>query len=290
MVDLARHSGRSEELRYRVAVLSACGPYPSDPLRADRLGHFRAQKAAWESYLQGAMAAGLFTGELGNELSARLRNADADQFRSALAECLACWYFRARLKVPVERAVTQRGSRPSEIVVWLDEQRVFVEVKSPQWTKSNKSFGGGTGILKRCLQDASKQLSGDNANIVFLAPEIWGRIFNHRNDLTRALLGESALRLHFDPETGDAVTSPTNVFVPEGRLLKRWGRDGRPQHTRIKPLNADRTRPAYVIQHDVLVIHNPNAKRALAPDSFHDCQQLICRDSALEWTDGYPII
>ena len=60
---LCNVSNPSESLRYRLLVVQACGPYPSDPDKAHELMYLRAQKAAWHAYLYTAFACGMFEGE-----------------------------------------------------------------------------------------------------------------------------------------------------------------------------------------------------------------------------------
>jgi len=96
----AWRANANEELINRLRILCACGPYPSDPHAAHDLRCFRAKKAAWETYLFTAFALGFFQGQRGQDLRARLRSRDADGFRSAIAECMACWFLAGRMKLP----------------------------------------------------------------------------------------------------------------------------------------------------------------------------------------------
>ena len=91
----------TDELIDRLIVLCDCGPYPSDPFAAYDLRCWRARKAAWEAYLFTAFACGMFEGDRGKDLRARLRSRNADDFRAAVAECQACWFLAGKMKLSV---------------------------------------------------------------------------------------------------------------------------------------------------------------------------------------------
>src|SRR5437870_2373189 len=82
----------------RLEVLSACGPVPSaSPTSWAAIGRIRAlraRRAAWEAYLDAAAACDVINhGRL-----ARLRGVPDDDFRTAVAECLAVWFFAGWLR------------------------------------------------------------------------------------------------------------------------------------------------------------------------------------------------
>jgi len=54
-------ASESKEVLERLEILAAAGPEPTDPWQRNRLRYFRKKKAAWEAYLIGAYAAGLFS-------------------------------------------------------------------------------------------------------------------------------------------------------------------------------------------------------------------------------------
>ena len=73
---LRRVKTPSPALSCRLRVLAADGLGPDHSLRA--------YKSAWEVYLLAAFVCGLFGGDHGTDLRARLTGIDDDNFRSAL--------------------------------------------------------------------------------------------------------------------------------------------------------------------------------------------------------------
>ncbi len=94
---LKTRSSFSESAKYRLEVLSASGPDVKDWETNWEVSRLRAQKAAWDIYIYTAFANGLFEGTDGNDLRGRLTSPDDGDFRSGMAECLACWVFSGKL-------------------------------------------------------------------------------------------------------------------------------------------------------------------------------------------------
>lgn len=153
------------ELVKRLEILCACGPYPSDPARAAEVRCLRAKKAAWEVYLFTAFACGMFEGNRGNDLRGRLTSTDADDFRSAMAECLVCWFLAGKSKLPVDSEAPGRNGRALDMRLVTDQGEIGVEVKSP-FRERPKPPPGKRGVfwsgddadkIAEALESANKQ-------------------------------------------------------------------------------------------------------------------------------------
>ena len=160
-----RASAWSDALKLRLQVVEACGPYPSDPSTADKLRSLRAIKAAWEAYLFAAFACEMFTGEKGKDLLARLRGINDDGFRSAMAECMTCWFLSGRMKLPVNACAPGRAAKNLEMRIVVEAAEIGVEVKAP-FREAPKPPPGKSTVcwvgddaakVARCLDSANKQ-------------------------------------------------------------------------------------------------------------------------------------
>jgi hypothetical protein len=77
-------------------------------------------------------------------------------------------------------------------------------------------------------------------NILFIAPTLRTRVFDHRYQLIRAFFGEEKITMQIDRSLGTAVGEPELAFFPEGKFLRTRlpnGRalkpDGKPGFTRV---------------------------------------------------------
>lgn len=111
--------------------------HPTDQLQ-DRLKkitgrpkNFLPWKRAWVDYIEAAWAGGMFDGDDGKELLARLRGVDDEGFRSAIAECFACWFFAKQLELPVSPRPQGRPGKKLEFLVQFPTGSACVEVKAP---------------------------------------------------------------------------------------------------------------------------------------------------------------
>jgi len=189
------------ELVQRLEILHACGPYPSEPARAAELRRLRARKAAWETYLFTAFACGMFQGSRGKELQGRLTSTDTDDFRSALAECLVCWFLAGKMKFPLDPEAAGRNRRTLDMRLVMDDGDIGVEVKAPFRAlpepppgKSTICWSGDdTDKIEQALKSANKQFNDDTANILILVPQLRRRMFSQRRDLLKAAFGQSKI-------------------------------------------------------------------------------------------------
>jgi hypothetical protein len=237
----------SEDLCFRLRILEACGPYPSDALAADELRFYRAWKAAWETYLYAAFVCGMFQGERGNDLRSRLRGADQDGFRSAMAECEVCWFLAGRMRLPVCATAPGRGKHNLDMELRLPGRVIGVEVKAPFRERPQPPPGKHVVVwsgddadkIAQCLEAANRQFTDETANILAILPRLRRAMCSHRRDLVKAAYGESKITFAVNTQTGEGGPVETKFF-PEGKFLNpnRPGggllkRDGLPAYRRI---------------------------------------------------------
>ena len=242
-----KSEGVSPELGFRLQVVEACGPYPCDPRKADSLRTLRALKAAWEAYLLAAFACGMFAGEKGKDLLGRLRGADGDGFRSAMAECMACWFFSGRMRLPVIPMAPGRSRKNLEMRINTEDDGIGIEVKAPFREAPMPAPGRSTGCwvgddsdkIAQCLEAANKQFDKDGRNLLVIAPRLLMRMFSERQDLVKAIYGESKITVPINVQTGEPGLTEVKFFsngkflntvLPGGKRLKV---DGLPGYRRI---------------------------------------------------------
>lgn len=311
-VDLRDYPSASEQLRFRLDVLAASGPYPSDEDVAYDLCFLRARKAAWETYLYAAFACGMFEGTEGQDLRARLTSVDDANFRSGMSECETCWFLAGRMKLPVDPGAPGRDSKNLEMQILLADQIVGVEVKAPfretPRTPPGRArlvpAGEDSDKIERCLKAANKQFSKGGPNVLVIVPSLPRPLFTRRRPLLHAAYGQSKLTWQVNTRTGEAAGPLTTQFFPEGKFLETklpGGRslkpDGFPAYRRVSALLCIEERlvekgtPSGTsvtwVDHNVLVLHNPYAYHPVSPDIWDEFPQLVPVGNHMEWTDGY---
>jgi hypothetical protein len=193
IMTLRRVNSPSTELDFRLAVLTAGGLDP-EPLNR----RLRAYKAAWEIYLLAAFACGLFEGEHGRDLRARLTGIDDHNFRSALSECLVAWYLTRCRRLRITPRPEGKNGRRLEFAIELDDSEIKVEVKAPyRPISSNFWWGDDADLLENALREANKQFSPSNLNLLVMAPQLRLPIFEpgHRRPIERAFSGETVIQI-----------------------------------------------------------------------------------------------
>lgn len=233
-------SKRSNSVQVRLEVLAACGPRPSDPLTAVRVLELRAWKAAWETYLFSAFACGMFEGDRGKDLRARLTSPDDDDCRAAFAECMTGWWLAGFMKFKIDSLAAGRGLKNLDFRLMSTSGEIGVEVKAPfRQRVGDFWWGGDSDKIVQCMEQANKQFDKDAPNILVLVPALRTSICSNRRDLVKAAYGESVITFLVDTRTGKGGDprlefSPHGKFLnpklPDGRLLKR---DGLPAYRRI---------------------------------------------------------
>lgn len=231
------------ELLRRLEFLAACGPRPSNEEAWMRLMHCRAVRAAWETYVYSAYACGFFEGKRGRELRGRLASRDPDDFRSAMAECLACWFLAGKHQFVVTADAPGRGAKVLDMAAVIVDQDVGIEVKAPrrEMPSAGEAWSGhDSDLLCHCLDAANKQFTDDVPNILVLVPELRTPVYQLRVQLVTALYGEEKITCLIDTRTGGPAGPVTTEFFPEGKLLRRRQPsgalikpDGSPSFTRI---------------------------------------------------------
>jgi hypothetical protein len=313
------------QLIERIQVLESSGPLPSDECEQQRMWQLRAQKAAWEMYLSTAYSCSLFCADRAADLVARLRSPDESDFRSAIAECLACWFFAGKLRLPFGPNCKGRGAKTLDMKIWLNSTAIGVEVKAPFAARpaSGGWFGDESEKIQQAIDSANRQFCDGSPNILVLVPELRRAIFQSRDDLVKACYGQRVIAGELNTSTGQ-IENVRSEFLRDGRLLntalpsgKRLKPDGLPGGRRISSIicieqllarrddfyfssasslgdnlaiiarEAARERPESWIEHSVLVAHNPWAHYPIGPTHFSQFPQFArTTDSEMRWTDS----
>jgi hypothetical protein len=238
-------------------------------------GHaLRVRRAAWWMYLEHAASVGLFDEE---DLRQRLVDVDDENFRGALAECVANWYFAKRLGVDLRRHEGD-GARHADFEGAGD---LHVEVKAPYVPVPGPRFSGDdAAVLRHCLQEAGRQFKKNIVNVVVVVPLLRTPVWMDPDQLVKATIGEWAIvvPVSLDP----AVPAPprTMRFLPRGKLAALHDGGTRTHLTRVSALACieEETmlgKEGVVLRHYVHVVHNPFAANPLAPTLFGDRRQLV---------------
>ncbi|MBI4600914.1 MAG: hypothetical protein HY721_03040 [Planctomycetes bacterium] len=255
-----------------------------------------AHRAAWEGYLTAAHACGLLDGESRNDLRARLTGKDDAGFRSAMAECLACWFFAAKLGLPVEPRPSGRGGSVLELLIRLSDGDLHAEVKAPyrELPAGRIGYGDDSDALAKCLEQAEKQFAKGVRNVLFLVPRLRTQVFALSRQLIQAFHGEFRFVAPIDVAKGEAVGPLRPEFFPEGRFLK-LRRGGKPCYTRVGAVISveedidESPGDHWVIAHKAMVVHNPEAMDPIPESIWGAYPQLVRRGERIEWTDGRRI-
>ena len=234
----------TDELIRRLEILTACGPYPSDPATADELRHNRARKAAREAYLYTAFACGFFSGHRGNDLRRRLASRGTEEFLAAMAECMTCWFLAGKHKFPLSSEAPGRNARNLDMRISFGTLDAGVEVKAPYREPPTERawHGDDSDKIVQAMDAANKQFADDRPNILCLVPRLRRTIYKRRSNLLRASFGQSKITWNVNFHTGQS--GPTKVkFFPDGRFLNtrkpKGGplkRDGLPAYRRISAI------------------------------------------------------
>jgi len=271
----------TDRLRTRLAILHAGGLNPS-PLNRE----LRAYKAAWEVYFTAAFAIGLFDGQHGAELRARLRGTDDNNFSSAMSECFAAWYLAGHRRLTLRPRPPGRRGRLLEFAIECPGGDINVEVKTPYRPLTKDFFwGDDSDLLEGSLQEANKQFARGQRNLLVVHPRLRLSIFPEfcRMPIERAFIGDEVIRIPIDPATGGPAAPEYTIFNQNGRLLKRWPE---PRYTRISAalfigevLEGSEVRPR------ALLLHNPNAEMPLPREFWHGIPEFFLGGNRWRWSD-----
>lgn len=313
-------------LRRRHEVLTACGPYPRDPIARWRLRCLRAEKAALEAYLDAARACGL----LDSDALTKLQGHDVDGYRAAVAECMTCWLLAGRLGLDVTAKPPGRGRKRLDMLARSTRvvQDIYVEVKAPFVATPDDAWSGNeASVLGDRLRKANEQFEADRVNVLVVVPELRTPIYADREQLVEAFIGRPVITWSVNSATGATVGETATKFVPDGELVTRWpsASGQQPRFTRISAIatieevlvekrhprrcngfasrdadeqgardllgeflsNRFREDHAAWIDHQVFVVHNPFAQQPLDQSVFDLFPQLVPSGRRMVWTDGY---
>jgi hypothetical protein len=285
----------NKQLLQRLEILEASGPEPTDPIWQERLSHWRKRKAAWETYLTAALAIGLFKGSQGRDLRARLRSPDEENFRSAMAECMAAWFLAGRLGLGLDSRPQGRKGRPLEFLIRLSDGDIYAEVKAPfREIVENVWWGDDSDLLQKAMKSANKQFQSDARNLLIIVPRLRLNVFSFRGQLTHAFFGDLVTRIPINKRTGEQAGPIRTAFQPSGHFLnprlpsgKPYKLNGTPRFTRVSAvLCIEETVGEKQIEHEALVVHNPNAALRIPEDLWASIPQFVPRGAEMIWTDG----
>jgi hypothetical protein len=287
---LRRIPNPSGALKLRVRVLDAGGLNPSDLNRT-----LRAYKSAWEVYLHAAFACGLFEGNHGIELRARLTGGDDDNFRSAMSECLVAWFLAGRLKLKLTARPEGRSGRPLELMIKLPNGDISVEVKAPHRPVTDTFWwGDDSDLLESALNKANKQFAKGVRNLLVLVPSLRLPIGDRwRVPLERAFVGETVIHIPLDPEAGGPAGPTTFPFKQSGKLTRVWPRDDpggfkfEPRFTRIGAvISLSEYIDGEEVKHRALMVRNPNAMVPLPRDQWRGIPEFANQSGQWRWSDA----
>jgi hypothetical protein len=271
---------RTTQLAARLRVLTA----PECPGRPLLL----ARRRAWGRYYRSARDAGV----LDRQLQGRLLGPDDDGFRSALSECLACWFLGNRLRLAVSPAPP--GRRGSVLDLWAKHATggFGVEVKAPyaEPVYDRVVHGGESEALAECLRRANKQFPDTHPNVLVIVPSLRSPVPILVQDLVRALLAQEVIRIPMDRKTARQAGPLRTEYLLTGAFTRPMKVDRSPGFTRVssvlmlqEQVKQIRDRRVYV-RHDAVVVNNPHARRPLSPLVWRGLRQMVRKGNAMRWT------
>lgn len=247
-----------------------------------------AQRRAWARYIEAAREAGV----LDQQLRGRLAGADDDGFRSALSECLACWFLGRRLHLAVEAGPP--GRRGAVLDFWARHSTAAfgVEVKAPyaEPIYDQLIHGDESGDLAECLRRANKQFPDTHPNLLVIVPSLRSPVPYLVRDLVRAVLAQEVMRIPIDLVRGGAAGPMRGEFILNGAFTRPMKPDRSPGHTRVSAVLmvqeqvAQRRGGRAYVRHDAVVIHNPHARIPISPLMWRGLRQMVRTGNVMRWT------
>ncbi len=302
---LRSRASTNSEIAERVRTLDASGPYTGDDETNHMIGFLRGKKAAWDTYITSAFACGLMEGSDGKDRIERLRDLDEDHFSSSMAECFASWYCASHLKFNVFPGRSGRNSSKLDFTIQAKaNQLINVEVKSPKGreTKGHVRIGDDSHRIEQCIEEANKQVSRNEPNLLIIAPRFERPVYTSRRQLLSACFGYDKIVLDFDPTEQRIIGEPRSEFFPTGRLLRQKNERGRRVHPRgiakFRSISAvmvleerfvNRYEYQYASEAIALLVENPNAQHPVSDRIWGDIPCLSLRDGSISWSDGHNV-
>jgi hypothetical protein len=305
------------ELVERLQIATARRELPEHPVVRRRVRFLLARRVAWDAYLCAADVHGL----LDSELIERLRSLDPDKFRPALAECTVAWYLSARLDLSLAPRPAGRNRRVLELAIKEAAGDISVEVKSPSMPERPAQAAAvppERAEFEWALRKANRQFPKSGRNLLIVVPRRQSMFTTLEHELVRALIGEHVISFAVDRKTGGAIGDTKTEFWSTGRLT----RGEQPVYTRVSAVMCLEEFPVtrfpsaaelYFVQgarashtlneaaarefadqnsvrmdHAVVVVHNPNAREAIAPELFGAARQLVVAPGGMRWIGARP--
>jgi hypothetical protein len=292
-------------VRRRLDVLAARSPAieyrPGEVRIAAHDPANRARRAAWEAYFDAASTVGLFDGDDGRDLLARLRGPSEDGFRGALAECLVTWVLAGKLRLRVRPR--PRGKRGTlELAIDAPGGQIAVEVKTIRVPRpaAGHGFVDYRRDVEARLKRASEQFSSEGRNLLVIVFDVWLPVHRSRDLLVNALFAQQVIRIPVYlgdlPAPPGLPGEPTVGVSLDGSLLRPRKRPSRePFYTRVGAVlsieeDLEWNGSSRTVEHRLLLVRNPAATFSLEPDLWGSTPR--CEEVAGEivWSDGEPVL
>ncbi len=206
----------TEELQTRLYILTA----------VDYAPEILTYRRAFATYLESAFECGMFDGDSGADLRARLAGRDDENFLSGITECLTAWFLTRRLGLAVTPRPAGKGCSILEFAIGAPDGDILVEVKAPRRPVARAIAGGpveDVDIIRRAIRQANRQFRVGRRNLLVIVPKLITFLFPlyeflRRDIALRALIGESTIRVPIDLGTGGPAGAPTGGF--RGRIVQ----------------------------------------------------------------------
>ena len=303
-----RQDGRDREaelLETRLDVLTSCGPNPRRDYELHEVVRWRrAVRAAWDTYVDSAASCGLFDDGAGDELLARLRGRDHVAFRSALSECMVCWLLVGPFGFHVESKPLGAPGKTLDLLARCPTAELRIEVKTTFQEKSRGWFRRDHQEIARPLNAAKDQFESGPMNLLAVVArlaidtDLRPRLLDDRDEVVRGFIAESYIAQRMNMATGEPI-GPVEFPLKPGRFLRippgGAGDASDVDHVggviciEERVVRHPDLRENAWVGHEILVAHNPWGRPPIPENLWGECPQLVLRDGAVIWSDGYPI-
>ncbi|MBN1695929.1 MAG: hypothetical protein JW881_00325 [Spirochaetales bacterium] len=278
---------KSHELQSNLEILKSSHAPLSDSDKKLIIKTNQAIKRMWREYLESAERNNLLNDN--GEIVYRLRELESENFRSALSECIACWFFDKKLKLKVFPKPAGRNNRVLDMDVIIEKRKVGIEVKAPYRKIQEKANAvDHSAIIGKIIKKANRQFTDETPNILVIVPSGYS-FYTCRLPLIKALLGKQMITFEIYNDTGSAVGETGIKTVLDGRFTKPIKEDSSPGYTRISAIIVIESwlkeytikifgryfLLSYKMKHNIVVLHNPFAKQKISTTIFKKWPQLI---------------
>jgi len=292
---LRQKAANSPDAAYIVSVLDVQGDTPSS-----NEPHIREKNrkvlASWDAYLSASEAIGMFDGQEGRDLKARLRSGKDPNFRAAMAECCAAWYLAGPNRQQLKPRPLGRTGKVLEFEFTSGGDSVYVEVKAPYSPIVDTVWvGDDSGKLENVLAAANRQFDTGVRNLLVLVPRVRIPVYQSRGQLAKALFAEPILSVPINSGIDNGGPDPVhNTTIQSGSFLmtrrangQPFKKSGGPRFTRLSAvLTIEEFLGGESIEHRVLAAINPYAEAPISEEELAGVPILAVRDGILSWSDG----